>query len=184
MKTMFKKIITATITLMVAVTFLMPPATTAYADDPYLDENIPTAGMTNKDLEYMNEHQLDWMVKQNKVFREAYQLEVEFQNLIDHTVKRHGPAPDLDIALGTYDTSYLSAQAVQVEAATVIGKQWGFDAQGHVYNREAALSTVTQGRESLRNARFQLREAIRILHRSYNSWRSWLINHTPYKPAE
>ena len=179
---MLKKVITVAITLLVVATFFITPTTTAYASDPYLDANIPTSGMSDKDIEYMNQHEIAWMVKQNKVFREGYALEKVFQGMIDHMVKRHGPAPDLDIALGTYDTSFNAAQKVQTEAATVIGKQWGFDAQGHVRNREAALSTVTNGRESLRNARLQLQVAIRTLHHSYNSWRSWLINHTTYVP--
>ena len=177
MSSLLKKIITVTITMMVAVSFFITPTTTAYADDPYLDANVPTAGMTNKDIEYMNQHEIAWLISQNKVFRESFQLEADFQVLIDSMVKRHGEAPILDIALGTYDTTFNSAQAVQTEAATVIGKQWGFDKQGHVYNREAALSTVTSGRESLRNARFQLLEGIRTLHRAYNAWHNLLINH-------
>lgn len=173
-----KKIITVTMTLMVVAAFLLAPttATTAYAADPYLDVNIPTSGMTNKDIEYMNQHEITWMINQNKVFTKALQLETPFQAMIDGMVKRHGPAPVLDIALGTYDTSFIQAQKVQTEAATVIGKQYGFDAQGHVRNREAALATVMSGRESLRNARYQLLVAIRALYHSYNVWHGALIN--------
>lgn len=174
---LFKKVITVITTLLVVATFFFTPTTKAYASDPYLDSNIPTSGMTDKDIEYMNQHEIAWLISQNTVFRKAGQLETSFQSLIDLQVKRHGQAPVLDIALGTYDTSYIAAQKVQTEAATVIGKQWGFDAQGHVRNREAALQTVTNGRESLRNARFQLLEAIRKLHRSYAAWHNMLINH-------
>ena len=176
MNSLTKKIIAITTTILVVATFFFAQPTTAYADDPYLDANIPTAGMSNKDLEYMNQHLLDWMVKQNKVFKTAFGLETTYTAYMDRMVKRHGQAPELEIALGTYDTSYNEAQAVQLEAATVLGKQWGFDKQGHVYNREAAISTVTQGREHLRNSRLQLLEAIRTLHRSYNAWHNFLIH--------
>lgn len=174
------KVITILTTLIVvaaAFFFSLSPTTSAYASDPYLDKNIPTSGMTNKDIEYMNQHEIAWLISQNKVFRQGFQLEATFQGMIDHMVKRHGEAPYLDIALGTYDTSFNQAQAVQTEAAKVIGAQSGFDAQGHVTNREWALQTVTTGREHLRNARLQLLVAIRALHKSYNAWRNWLINH-------
>lgn len=179
MNSTLKKTITVSITFMLVAAFFLAPTntTTVYASDPYLDNNVPTAGMTNKDIEYMNQHELSWMVNQNKVFKDAFTLEAPFQKLIDRMVKRHGQIPVLDVALGTYDTSFLQAQKVQVEAATVIGKQYGFDAQGHVRNREAALATVTSGRESLRNARLQLLVSIRALHRSYNAWRHLLITH-------
>jgi hypothetical protein len=180
-KTLAKKVITIALTLVVAATFFFSPTTTAYANDPYLDKTVPHAGMTDKDIEYMNQHELDWLTTQNKVFREAYQLEASFQSLIDRMVLRHGEAPELDIMLGTYDTSFLQAQAVQTEAAKVIGAQSGFDAQGHVTNREWALQTVKTGREHLINARYQLRLAIRTLHKSYNTWHNWLINGVKYK---
>lgn len=176
------KIITILTTLTVVVAaFFFSPTTSAYADDPYLDKNIPTEGMTNKDIEYMNQHEIAWMTTQNKVFRESYQLEASFQTLIDRMVKRHGEAPDLDIMLGTYDTSFLQAEAVQIEARKVIGAQSGFDAQGHVTNRDWALQTVKTGREHLINARQQLLAAIRTLHKSYNTWHNWLINGVKYK---
>src|SRR6187549_946230 len=92
------KVITVTITMLIVATFFVSPTNTAYASDPYLDENIPTSGMSDKDIEYMNQHEIDWLIKQNKVFREGYQLEEIFLGMIDHMVKRHGPAPDLDIA--------------------------------------------------------------------------------------
>lgn len=180
MRSIPMKVITAASILMIVATFLFTaaaPATNVYASDPYMDKTIPTSGMTNKDIEYMNQHEIAWMISQNSVFNAALQLEAPFQKLIDLMVKRHGPAPTLDITLGTYDTSFIAAQKVQLEAAKIIGAQSGFDAQGHVKNREWALQTVTNGRESLRNARLQLLVAIRKLHRDYAAWHNLLINH-------
>ena len=180
MSSITRKILTAAAILTIIATFFFTaaaPATNVYASDPYMDKNVPTSGMTNKDIEYMNQHEIAWMISQNSVFNSALQLEPPFQKLIDLMVKRHGPAPTLDIALGTYDTSFIAAQKVQTEAAKIIGAQSGFDAQGHVKNRDWALQTVTNGRESLRNARLQLLVAIRKLHHDYAAWHNLLINH-------
>ncbi len=180
MRSIPMKVITAAAILMIVATFFFSaaaPATNVYASDPYMDKTIPTSGMTNKDIEYMNQHEIAWMTSQNSVFNSALQLEPPFQKLIDSMVKKHGPAPTLDIALGTYDTSLIAAQKVQLEAAKTIGAQSGFDVQGHVKNRDWALQTVTNGRESLRNARLQLLDAIHKLHRSYAAWHNLLINH-------
>ncbi len=171
-----KKVLGVAATLILVVALFSIPTATAYADDPYLDSNIPSSGMTNKDIEAMNKHEIAWLLTQNKVFKDGYELETEFQALIDLQVKRNRDSTPLDIILGTYDTSFLDAQAVQLQAAKVIGAQWGFDAQGHVTNREAALQTVTEARYHLRDARYRLLEAIRTLRRSYAAWHYKIIN--------
>jgi hypothetical protein len=76
----------------------------------------------------------------------------------------------LDVALGTFDTALLVAQSVHDQAAKVIGAQWGFDAQGHVTNREAALQTVTNARYGLRDAHYRLVISTHNLHRAYSDW--------------
>jgi hypothetical protein len=165
------KVLGVVLTLVLIATLFSIPTATAYADDPYLDVNVPTSGgTTNKDLEVMYKHEITWLLSQNQVVRDSFTLETDFQKLIDLQVKRHGEAPFLDVALGTFDTSMIAAQSVQTQAAKVIGTGWGFDAQGHVYNREAALQTVTDARYSLRDAHFRLLAAIHQLHRDYSEW--------------
>lgn len=172
-----KKVIGIAFSLIVITALLSQPTTTAYANDPYLDSNIPTSAMTDKDIEAMNRHEIAWLLRQNQVFRDMYQLETDFQSLIDVQVKKRGEVPVLDIALGTFDTALVIAQGVQDQAAKVIGAQYGFDAQGHVTNRDAALQTVMDARYNLRDAHFRLVVAVRALHRSYADWHYKIIHH-------
>jgi hypothetical protein len=165
------KVLGAVLTLVLIATLFSIPTTTAYADDPYLDVNIPTSGgMTNKDLEAMYKHEITWLLSQDQVFKDSFELETDFQALIKLQVKRHGEAPFLDVALGSFDTTMVAAQSVQLAAAKVIGTGWGFDAQGHVYNHDAALQTVINARYSLRDAHYRMLTAIHLLHRSYAEW--------------
>jgi hypothetical protein len=174
-----KKVLGVVATLLLIVALFSIPTATAYADDPYLDSNIPTSGMTDKDIEAMNKHLIAWLIDQNKVFRAAYDIEVDFQALIDLQVARGRDSLALDIMLGTFDTTLRDAQAVQDTAALLIGAQFGFDAQGHVTNRTAALQTVTEARYNLRDARQRLRDGIRALHRSYAAWHYKIIHGKP-----
>ncbi|MGC1378659.1 MAG: hypothetical protein WA821_20675, partial [Anaerolineales bacterium] len=141
-------------------------------NDPYMDSNISSAGgMTNKDIENMNQHEIAWLLSQNQVFRDSYQVEKDFQAVIDHEKKKRGASfPVLDIALGTYDTALKVAQSVHDQAAKTIGAQWGFDAQGHVTNRDAALQTVMNARYSLRDAHYRMVISTHKLHRAYADW--------------
>jgi hypothetical protein len=168
---MTKKVLGVVFTLAVIVTLFSIP-TPALANDPYMDSNISSAGgITNKDIEIMNQHEIAWLLSQNQIFRDSYQVEKDFQGVIDHETKKRGTSfPVLDIALGTYDTALKVAQSVHDQAAKVIGAQWGFDAQGHVKNREAALQTVTNARYSLRDAHYRLVICTHKLHRAYSDW--------------
>jgi len=176
MRSQIKKLFGMVAVLITMAALMFQPATVAYADDPYLDSNAPSAKMTDKDIEAMNQHEIAWLISQNQVIRDSYQLEADFQDLIDLMVTRHGDAPDLDIALGRYDTAFLVAQSVHDNAAKIIGAQYGFDAQGHVTNREAALQTVTDARYYLRDAHYRLLVAIRALHKDYAAWHYKLIH--------
>lgn len=171
-----KKVLAVFLTLVVIATLFSIPTTSAYANDPYLDSNIPTSGMTNKDIEYMNQHEIAWLSSQTQVFKDAFQVETDFQSLIDLQVKRGRDSAPLDIMLGTYDTTLLVAQSVHDQAAKVVGAQWGFDAQGHVTNRDAALQTVTEARYSLRDAHYRLVVATHALHHSYADWHYKIIH--------
>ncbi len=163
------KVLTVVCILAVAVTVFIP-ATPAYAQDPYMDRNVPSDGMSNKDIELMNQHEITWLLGQNQVLRDSYQVEKDFQKLIDLQNKKHGNTSTLDIALGTYDTGLLIAQSVHDQAAKVIGAQWGFDAQGKVTNRTAALQTVTDARAGLRDVHYRLVFITHNLHRAYADW--------------
>jgi|GEM_PF-4111688 len=166
-----KKALTVAAILIVVATFFFQPATVAYADDPYLDSNVPSAGMTNKDIEYMNKHILAWMKTQGQVFVDMHDTEIDFQALIDLQIQKKGDAQALEVALDQFMTDFHIAWDIHNEAAKIIGTQWGFDAQGHVTNREAALKTVTDGRYYLRDARFRMLESLRMLKRDYAAWR-------------
>jgi len=165
------KVLGVVFTLAVIVTLLSIP-TPALADDPYMDTNISSAGgMTNKDIEIMNQHEIAWLISQNQVFRDAYQVEKDFQKVIDNEKAKRGTGfPVLDIALGTFDTALKVAQSVHDQAAKTIGAQWGFDAAGHVRNRDAALQTVMNARYDLRDAHYRMVISTHTLHRAYTDW--------------
>jgi hypothetical protein len=82
---MTKKVLGVAFTLIVVVALLSIPTAPAYANDPYMDSNISSAGgITNKDIEIMNQHEIAWLLSQNQVFRDSYQLEKDFQAVITH----------------------------------------------------------------------------------------------------
>jgi hypothetical protein len=171
------KVLGVVLTLVLIATLFSIPTTTAYADDPYLDVNVPTAGgTTNKDLETMYKHEVTWLLSQKQIIRDTFALETDFQALIDIQVKRHGEATPLAVALGNFDTAMVTSQGAQDDAAKVISTGWGFDVQGHVYNREAALQTVTNARYSLRVAHYLMLTAVHKMHRAFADWRSKIIN--------
>jgi hypothetical protein len=161
---------------LVALATFVLPATPVAASDPYLDRAIPSEGMTNADIEAMNQHEITWMLSQKKVVTASYTIEKDFQSLIKVQNKRHGNTTPLDIALGTYDTGFLVAQSVYTKTAKVIGAQWGFDAQGHVTNRQYALQTVTDARAGLRDVHYRLVLITHNLHRAYSDWHNQIVN--------
>jgi len=162
---------------LVAMATFVLPATPVAASDPYMDRSMLDAGKTtNADLEAMNQHEIAWLLSQNKVLRESYQVEKDFQSLINVQTKKHGNTTTLDIALGSYDTGLITAQKVHDGSAKIIGAQWGFDAQGHVYNRQYALITVTNAREGLRDTHYRLLLITHNLHRAYADWHNMIIN--------
>ena len=180
MRSQIKKFFGMAAVLITMAALMFQPTTVAYADDPYLNANAPSTKMTDKDIEAMNQHEIAWLISQNQVVRDSYLLEADFQDLIDLMVSKHGEASDLDIYLGRYDTAFRVALDVHNTAAKIIGAQYGFDAQGHVTNREAALQTVTDARYYLRDAHYRLGVATRTLHKDYAAWHYKLIHrHDP-----
>ena len=169
------KILGVVAVLAVMAVFLAPDATPAYADDPYLDSNVPSSGTTDKDIALMNEHEITWLINQNQDMRDAYQLEKDFQKIIDDNNRAHGAAGSMPEALGEYDTALTVAQEVHDQAAKVIGAQYGFNAKGVVTNRAAALQTVTDARATLRDTHYRLVVMIHALHRAYAEWRHQLL---------
>ena len=172
LSSMAKTVLGVAFVLIVVVALLSIPTAPAYANDPYMDSDISSAGgITNKDIEIMNQHEIAWLLSQNQILRDSYQVEKDFQGVIDHETKKRGtPFRVLDVALGTYDTALLVAQSVHDQAAKVIGAQWGFDKSGHVTNREAALQTVTNARYGLRDTHYRLVICTHNLHRAYSDW--------------
>lgn len=156
--------------LAMLLAFFAPAATPALADDPYMDANVPSSGMSNKDIEAMNQHEIAWLISQNQVMRDAYQVETDFQHLIDQMKGGHGDATPLDVALGRYDTALLVAQDVHDQGAKLIGAQFGFNAKGKVTNREAALATVTNARYYLRDTHYRLLIMTKALRHDFHDW--------------
>jgi hypothetical protein len=174
MKPISRKVVVlcASLVLLLGASFIFP-ATPAYATDPYLDKYAPSSGMTNKDIEYMNEHVILWLGSQRAVMRDMYQVYDDFHLLIDELVARRGEdaaAPLHDGSLVEFAQALSVAQSVHDQAAKVIGLQFGFDAEGKVTNRQAALQTVTEARANLRDVHFRLVIAVRDIRRAYAHW--------------
>lgn len=163
-------IIAAAICGLVLAAVVFIPSTPAYASDPYMDQNIPTSGMKNSDIEAMNQHEIAWLLSQNQVFRDANQVDSDFQDLVNGEVSKRGGALPLVRAFSDFETALAVAQSVHDQAAKVIGAQWGFNAKGKVTNREAALQTVMDARYSLRDAHYRLVVTIHAFHRIYADW--------------
>jgi hypothetical protein len=174
MKAIWKKvvIVCASLALLAGASFVFP-ATQAYAGDPYLDSNVPSEGMTDKDIALMYEHEIAWLISQRAVLRDVRELYDTYHVLIDAQVTKRGEdaaAPLHDGSLGQFATAIFDAQTVHDQAATVIGAGFGFDAKGKVTNREAALRTVTEGRYNLRDVHFRLVIGVRDIKRAYAAW--------------
>jgi hypothetical protein len=176
MNSLSKKVIGIASILIVIGTLLALPATDVYANDPYLDANVPTSGMKDKDIEAMNQHEISWLRSQNQVFRDIYLLDSNFQDLVNSEISKRGEAIPLQTALNDFEAALVVAQSVHDEAAKVIGKQWGFDAQGKVTNHQAALDTVISARYSLRDAHYRLVVSTHTMKRAYADWRAQFIH--------
>jgi hypothetical protein len=179
MKTLSKKLVVlcAGLVLLLGASFIFP-ATSAYAGDPYLDSNVPSEGLTNKDIEAMNQHEIAWLLSQNAVFRDIYQLDSDFQDLIDEQTSKRGADSTypVQLSLGEFERAVFVAQGVHDQAAKVIGAQFGFDAKGKVTNRQNALQTVTDARYNLRDAHFRLVVAARALRQAYAAWHKQFVS--------
>lgn len=174
MKNISKKLVIAvcaSLALLVAA-MVFYPATPAYASDPYMDTNVPSDGMTNKDIELMYKHEITWLLSQNAVMRDAYQLETDFQSIVDLETKKRGADSIYPVLLSLNDfrNAVFVAQSVHDQAAKVIGAGFGFDAKGHVTNRANALKTVTDARYSLRDTHYRLVVSTHTFRRTYTDW--------------
>src|SRR5690349_14854159 len=118
-------IIAAVVSGLVLAAVLFVPSTPAYASDPYMDSNIPTDGMKNSDIEAMNQHEIAWLISQNQVFRDAYQVDKDFNDIVNRAVSARGGAPTLITAFAKFESALDVAQLVHDQAAKVIGAQFG-----------------------------------------------------------
>src|SRR4051812_26892797 len=107
-----KKVFGIAFVLIVLVTLLVLPTTNAYANDPYMDSNISASAMKDKDIEAMNQHEISWLISQNQVFRDIYQLDSDYQDLLKSEIKKRGEALPLESALSKFEDALAVAQTV------------------------------------------------------------------------
>src|SRR5689334_2104756 len=98
-------IVAAIVCGLILAAVLLIPSTPAYASDPYMDQNIPTDGMKNSDIEAMNQHEIAWLLSQNQVFRDAYQVDSDYKNLVNGEVSKRGGALPLVKAFSDFETA-------------------------------------------------------------------------------
>jgi hypothetical protein len=173
MNSLSKKVVLvcASLMLLVGATFAFP-ATPALADDPYLALDAPSNGITDKDIALMYQHEIAWLLSQNAVFRDIYQMDSDFQDLLDEQTGKRGADSTypVKLALGEFEHAVFVAQGVHDQAAKVIGAGFGFDAKGKVTNRQNALQTVTDARYNLRDAHYRLVVAVAAMRHTYADW--------------
>jgi hypothetical protein len=162
------------IVLIVAVMWLVIPAADVYASDPYLDSNIPTSGMKDKDIAAMNQHEIAWLISQNQSFRDINKVDADFLDMITSEKKKQGDdaAMPIEADFTKFEDAVVVARSVHDQAAKVIGAQYGFNAKGQVTIHDAALQTVMSGRYSLRDAHYRLVLSVHTFHRNYADWYS------------
>lgn len=174
MKPIWKKavVVCASLVVLVGATFTFP-TTQAYAADPYLDANVPSQGMTDKDISYMYQHEIAWLLNQRAVFRDVREVYDTYHTLIDAQVTKRGEdaaAPLHDGSLSQFAKAIFDAQTVHDLAAKIIGAGFGFNAQLEVTNRANALQTVTEARLYLRDVHYRLVIGVRDIKRAYAAW--------------
>jgi hypothetical protein len=164
----FKKFVLAILVLAVGLVAL--PASGVFAAG-LSDETTPTATLPAGNLHL----ELTWAHAQTVYQRQGYLLSLadelisRAQILIDRANKKGGDTSSVQIALDAFNSVMPAAKAAHLPGSAIIAKHIGFNTEGKVTDRTAAVETAKSLVQVLKDTRtamngtgMALREAIKV----------------------
>ena len=176
-----KKFFVGMISILAAIAILLTVVPTAYAESSP-DSAIPGLGRINNDtLIRMHKQEGGWYNDQDALLKEASQLSVNFQKVIDAEAKAKKNVSILQNALDTFDNELSASKEIHGQAGNIIYSLVGWRSTGDVKDRLAAGQSLLDGRAALQDANFRLTRAMPALEKGFNAWRASRID--PNRPT-
>lgn len=125
----------------------------------------------NTRLEHIYERLLLALDTQAWRFQYATELVDRAQQWIDLLIEQGFDVTELEAALAAYQDGLAEAQSYHDEAAAILAEHAGFDEEGHVVDREAAIETLREAGQALREAHRTLVEALADFREAVREWR-------------
>ncbi len=162
----------------VLLTLAVLPASLVRAEDAAL--RAPETGR-DRALTRAYEREQVWLARQQVHLEKANRVAARFQELIARAQGEGKDVGGLEAALATFNTQLAAAQSAHAAAAGLLSAHNGFDADGNVVDRDAALQTIIAARRSLRDAHQTLVHIVRDTHHALRDWR---LAHRPTPKPE
>lgn len=128
-------------------------------------------GLVGRGLERIYQREQTVLANQADHIAKADEITSRIQGLIDQLAASGKDVSGLQAALDDFQTSLSEAQSQHDQAAGILKTHAGFDANGKVTDRQAAVDTVRQAGQSLRDWRQTMRQAIQQLRNAIRQWR-------------
>jgi len=129
-------------------------------------------------LERLLERENSWLLTQQANLEKAAAVAEKGQTLIDKAKAKGIDVTDLQNALDAFNRQINQANQDHKNAAGVLAAHQGFDGNGKVTDRTAAVQTLKDARNSLLDAHLQLVQAVSSLRIAIRTWRSTHKNPT------
>ena len=167
--------------IVIAVLAMVVPAVSAEGTGPLTP--IPGLGrLSNLTLVHMHTMESGWYNDQNALLQKADKLDVSFQALITTETKTGKDVSSLQDALATYENELTASKAIHAQAAVIIFGLAGWKGgNGDVKDRLAAGQSLLDGRDALADANFRLNNGMKVLEKSFVTYRAKYIHGVPVK---
>jgi hypothetical protein len=152
------------------VAIVMVSLTLAFAGVASAEGNAQQT--TNETLETMLRRENNVLGAQANRLRTANNIATRVQAWIDRLNADGKDTGLLETALSTFKTNLASAQASHDEAAAILAAHNGFDANGKVTDRQAAIETVRSVGSALKTVHRTLSQAVIELRKAIIDWRA------------
>jgi len=159
----------------------LAPTSSAHAQDgqppaPGASDEAARGQKLDERLSKMYQRELEWLKRQQERLDHTDEMAARVEELISKANEKGLDTSALQAAVQAYQASIIEAQSAHDAAADILAAHDGFDENGKVTDRDAAVQTVKDARKSLEEARRLLNQAG---HKLRFEVRTWLEQHRP-----